>query len=425
MPEIIVKLGDNVVHKYFFDKDILNVGRARDNDITIENLAVSRNHARVRVVEGKYIITDLNSANGTYVNGVRITKTEIMHNDVVTIGKHNLIFLNKELSDEQIISDAFGADRTMIVDRSPAGVLVVTTGKQKNQDFKLTKKETTIGRSTNNDVKIHDWFVSKQHASIVKDKNNYFIKDLGSWRGVVVNGQPVKDAQLKDGDDIKLGATHITFHLRTEEPLQIKGRVPRELGYDESAEEEVSEYEDIQTPVSAGISGEEGDEDIEHEGLPDEEEEELAVGFERVEDEDEDEEEGEEKVAADADQAQLETPEEEIPEMAGVDAGEEEEEGEEEEKAGEEADAEVEEEEIAMADESEQEQGIMEEEEEEPETVAVDADRDVDEEYEELSGTALDREIKLWEKALDNKSEVIRKEAVRMLKKLTGKDYDF
>ncbi|MCD6385058.1 FHA domain-containing protein, partial [Candidatus Sumerlaeota bacterium] len=90
MTEIIVKLGDNVVHKYFFDKDILNIGRARDNDIVIENLAVSRNHARIRRVEGKYILTDLNSANGTFVNGVRITKTEIMHNDVITIGKHNL-----------------------------------------------------------------------------------------------------------------------------------------------------------------------------------------------------------------------------------------------------------------------------------------------------------------------------------------------
>ena len=43
MPELIVKLGDSVVHKYFFDKDILSIGRARDNDVVIENLSVSRN----------------------------------------------------------------------------------------------------------------------------------------------------------------------------------------------------------------------------------------------------------------------------------------------------------------------------------------------------------------------------------------------
>ena len=63
MPELIVKLGDNVVQKYFFDKDVLSVGRARDNDIVIENLSVSRNHALVRLFDYNYILTELNSAN--------------------------------------------------------------------------------------------------------------------------------------------------------------------------------------------------------------------------------------------------------------------------------------------------------------------------------------------------------------------------
>lgn len=76
MPEIVVSLGDNVVHKYFFEKDVLSIGRGRDNDIVIENLAVSRNHSRIKRQNGKYVLIDLNSANGTYVNGVKITKTE-------------------------------------------------------------------------------------------------------------------------------------------------------------------------------------------------------------------------------------------------------------------------------------------------------------------------------------------------------------
>lgn len=76
MPELIVKLGDSIVHKYFFDKDVLSIGRAKDNDIVIENLSVSRNHARIRRVDNKFILTDLNSANGTYVNNVRVSKTD-------------------------------------------------------------------------------------------------------------------------------------------------------------------------------------------------------------------------------------------------------------------------------------------------------------------------------------------------------------
>jgi len=155
MPEIIVKLGDNVVYRYSFDKDIISVGRSRDNDIVIENLSVSRNHARIRNQDGKYILTDLNSANGTLVNGMRVTKTEIQDEDVITIGKHTLEFLTKALTEEQVISDAFGSDRTMIVDKAPTGCLMVIKGKQKEQEFKINKYETYIGRASNNDIRLH------------------------------------------------------------------------------------------------------------------------------------------------------------------------------------------------------------------------------------------------------------------------------
>ena len=82
MPELTLKLGDSVIERYVFDKDVVSLGRSRDNDIVVENLAVSRNHARVKRQSGKFVLTDLNSANGTYVNGVRISKTEIVDGDV-------------------------------------------------------------------------------------------------------------------------------------------------------------------------------------------------------------------------------------------------------------------------------------------------------------------------------------------------------
>ncbi len=382
MPEIIVKLGENVVHKYFFDKDILNIGRARDNDIVIENLAVSRNHARIRRMNGKYILTDLNSANGTFVNGVRITKTEILHNDVISIGKHNLIFINRPLSDEEIISDAFGADRTLIVDRAPTAVLVVTTGKQKGQEFKITKAETTIGRANDNDIKLHDWFVSKRHAQIIKQGNNYFIKDLGSWRGIFVNGQLVKDAQLKEGDDIKLGATHLTFHLHSEEMLKITGRVPKELAYEE-AEEAAEAPAAMSTPVEESVQ-------VELAGISSAEEPELEVGFEKL---------GEEEEMAPAEISLPEIEEQKIEQVSGA----------------------IPEESIAVPEEAAPAATPQ----EEVAVVESKAEEQVAQSAETTEKSKVLKEIEIWEKALKNKSPIIRREAVRMLKKLTGKDYEY
>ncbi|MFH0794810.1 MAG: FHA domain-containing protein, partial [bacterium] len=236
MPEIIVKLGEEVVGKYFFDKEVISIGRARDNDIVIENLSVSRNHARIRRADDKYVITDLNSANGVFVNGVRVTKTEVLHSDVITIGKHKVIFQEPApVTREEEISEAFGADRTMLVDRIPTAVLVVTKGKQKDQTFELTKYENSIGRAPDNDCALTDWFVSKRHAMIVREGQNFFIKDLGSWRRTMLNGKYITESQVKDGDLLQFGTTQIRFSIRKEaEMAPAMGRQPKELAMDDS-----------------------------------------------------------------------------------------------------------------------------------------------------------------------------------------------
>ena len=87
MPEIIVKLGDSIVQKNIFVKESIRIGRVPDNEIVVENLAVSRYHGIIDYEDGRYILTDLDSSNGTFVNGVRIKKTELQDRDVITIGK--------------------------------------------------------------------------------------------------------------------------------------------------------------------------------------------------------------------------------------------------------------------------------------------------------------------------------------------------
>ncbi len=390
MPEIIVKLGDNVVYRYSFDKDIISIGRSRDNDIVIENLSVSRNHARIRHQDGKYILTDLNSANGTLVNGIRVTKTEVLDEDVITIGKHTLEFLIKVLTEEQMISDAFGSDRTMIVDKAPTGCLTVIKGKQKEQEFKIDKYETYIGRASNNDIRLHDWFVSKRHAMIIRKGKSFFAKDLGSWKGTLVNGKYTKEAQLFDNDTLQFGTTQLTFHLEEEEVPKITGRVPQELVYEEKA---AGPEEEAMVGVGEGM-------ETEHDGEP---EPDLQVGFERLD---------EDKEAAEVPEGEMIAQEmepisDEVKTQQVV-----REEGEKEEVPLQEAESKKEEigEEIYVSEGLPSE--TVEPYAEEP-AAAASPPPGVDTE-----------EIRMWEKALQNKSAVIRKQAAKKLKKLTGREYE-
>jgi pSer/pThr/pTyr-binding forkhead associated (FHA) protein len=450
MPEIIVKLGDNVVQKCVFDKEILSIGRARDNDIVIENLSVSRNHARIRKEGNQFILTDLNSANGSFVNGVRITRVEVVDEDVVTIGKHKLLFLDKKPTDEEIIGEAFGAERTMLVDRSFNAFLAVTKGKQKDQTFKITKYETYIGRASDNDVRLHDWFVSKKHAVIIRQGSNYFIKDLGSWRGTMVNGKNIRDCELKEDDEIQLGTTVLEFRMEGEaEVPQITGRVPQELGYDDEAEEVgvmAAESPEAAAMPSTPAAGAPGSETMDGESPPEaaaedeyaplsegelealeaEEERELGVveefepaaggipgkpgfsleqGSEALGTEKEQE---EEEGFAEAFQAS----EEEVPApVPGLEAQEGEEGGE--------AEA------LGEAVESEKAAASTEAEIKElPEYEELPPRGEEERALEDLSPDQ-QAEVEMWLNGLKNKSRVIRREAARKLKHLTGRDYDW
>lgn len=232
MPEIIVKLGERVIHRYFFDKDTLSVGRARENDIVIENLSVSRNHVRIKRQDNQYILTDLNSANGTLVNGVRVTKTELFHNDQVTVGKHTLVFLQaEEPSPEmpEVAPTMIPSDPTSAPPMPPSpmpapgdlvGLLVVTKGKQAGQEFPILKPETFIGRAPENEIRLHDWFVSKKHAVIRREGIRFVLKDLDSWRGTTVNGSSVRETDLQKNDEVVFGTTVLQFRLLTAEEFQ-------------------------------------------------------------------------------------------------------------------------------------------------------------------------------------------------------------
>ena len=79
----------------------LTIGRNESNDIIIDNLAVSANHARIESVSASFIIKDLQSTNGTFVNEKLVSAHGLRHNDIILIGKHTLLFDRSDL-DQQI-----------------------------------------------------------------------------------------------------------------------------------------------------------------------------------------------------------------------------------------------------------------------------------------------------------------------------------
>lgn len=456
MPEIIVKLGDNVVHKYFLYKDVVTIGRAPDNEISIENLAVSRRHVVIRCIEGRYYVEDNNSANGSYVNGVRISRTEILDKDIITVGKHKLHFYNQQMA----VPQAELSQATMLVapPSTKTAVLRVVQGKQAGESFKIDSVETTIGRAADNDIRLNDWFVSKHHALVVRKGSIFYIRDLASWRHTLVNGVVVQEQALKANDQIQFGPkTTVVFELKSAASVAAKpdGRIPVELSSPEEASRKAdsTKVDSVMSEIQSNESGQ----PVEGNGscVPEDEEPHTTLlPLDAVQDSSDESEDSapENEARPEADLGDDESGwsrfvSDDIFETAEVDphrnvhpvqpvelnASDAAEEMLEEEQAScEDADRSDEAlEDHAVEESNEPEEQATDEagepagddEEERIEAAAREMTDDISSVATELSGADAE-EVAMWLKALQNSSKVIRKQAQRKLKVLTGREYE-
>ena len=125
MARLVLHLDGQTLAEYNMSKERYTIGRLPDNDIRIDNPAVSGHHALVINILNDSFLEDLNSTNGTYVNGKIIKKHALQHGDVITVGHHALRFVDSENDDEQ---DEF--ETTMVISRGDAAALVA--GAQKS-----------------------------------------------------------------------------------------------------------------------------------------------------------------------------------------------------------------------------------------------------------------------------------------------------
>ena len=116
MARLMLSLDGQVLAEYNMTKERYTVGRLPDNDVRIDNAAVSGHHALIINILNDSFLEDLNSTNGTYVNGKLIKKHALQHGDVITIGHHQLRFVDQEEAD----ADPDEFEKTMVIHPSSA-----------------------------------------------------------------------------------------------------------------------------------------------------------------------------------------------------------------------------------------------------------------------------------------------------------------
>ena len=114
MARLILSLDNQVLAEYNMTKERYTIGRLPDNDVRIDNPAVSGHHSLIINILNDSFLEDLNSTNGTYVNGKLIKKHALQHGDVITIGHHQLRFADQQVNEPE--QDEF--EKTMVI---PAG----------------------------------------------------------------------------------------------------------------------------------------------------------------------------------------------------------------------------------------------------------------------------------------------------------------
>lgn len=236
MPKLVVSFGDKVINEYILDsKPVLTIGRMPGNDVVIKDPTVSRKHARIEFQEGKYLLTDLGSMNGTFVNKVRLSSRSLEHGDVVTIGKHNLAFLltDDELLPLNVLENAVkefrqdtGTDMRMAKSAkagSPilfnkavtgaTGVLLFLAGG--NGEITLTDESINIGKDLACDIVVRGLFIGKIACTINRSPDGYLLTYVGGPSKPKVDGEFVKGSKmLKEYDIIEIGSVVLQFLLR-------------------------------------------------------------------------------------------------------------------------------------------------------------------------------------------------------------------
>jgi hypothetical protein len=235
MAKLILGFNGETLREYDLDQEIMTIGRKTDNDIHIDNLAVSGNHARILTILDDSFIEDLGSTNGTFINGKKISKHALQNGETIAIGKHELKYVNEsadagtndfdrtiiirpdaagmpeqEESDSRLeksigkIASELAAAGTAGSEKPGVACLKLLNGANAGKELKLTRILTTLGNP------------GVQVAAITRRPTGYFmivVDAASSPTNPTINGIEVgqQAQQLNSGDEIEVADIKMQF----------------------------------------------------------------------------------------------------------------------------------------------------------------------------------------------------------------------
>jgi pSer/pThr/pTyr-binding forkhead associated (FHA) protein len=206
-PSLLVKHADGSTERFLLSKPMVLIGRSRrlNNDLVIENDGmVSKRHASISMAGGGFVIKDLGSTNGVWVNKQKVGSAELHDGDEVRLGSTLLTFEEHPIGIEAPVLP------------SPADAIRASLSIEGRSDEFRLPSEAVIGKSLTSDIRLDHSSVARRHARVFLLDGAYFLEDLGSGgstyvnRLSVLNGRPV---QLHPGDQISIGEVNLRFEM--------------------------------------------------------------------------------------------------------------------------------------------------------------------------------------------------------------------
>lgn len=281
MPILTLKFKNNTIADYRLLKGkSLTIGRRSSNDVVIENLAVSGHHAKIDSVGDGFVLTDLQSKNGCFVNEQLVTSHWLKHGDVVNIGKHTLSFAYQQ-GETRPPESSGKMDQTMVMDTSLHREMLAKSVSEEPQpevnsapeepqpqttsvpeepqpqamsvpkepqpqaksvseepqpepkqpearafltylsgghgEVDLAKKLIKIGKNSGCDIVVSGLGIGKTAATISRRPDGYYLSYVGGLSKLRVNGEVIKESiKLKEFDVVELGSAKMQFFTKEE-----------------------------------------------------------------------------------------------------------------------------------------------------------------------------------------------------------------
>ena len=217
MPKMIVSLDGVVIKEVQLTKDRTSLGRRPYNDVVIDNLAVSGEHAVLQMTGSEVYLEDLNSTNGSYVNGKAVKKQQLANGDTVEIGKYKIKYVSELAQPGQdktmVLKPGAGAFMASVAGPAAATLGGVGLGSDSNASIKvmsgaaagrevsLVKVVTTIGKP------------GVAVAAITRRPQGFVLAHVEGSDGPTLNGKTIgsEAVMLKNGDLLELAGTQMRF----------------------------------------------------------------------------------------------------------------------------------------------------------------------------------------------------------------------